>query len=156
MVWVSPFCLPIFADVSMFTRNFYPFSRCKLWSTDNGCGCFLFTICWPYNILTFFPNLWLSNQHTLVNLNDSLRLLRPLPSAQRLLHQHSQPTQNNLKALTVTNLISQLVYKMYSHFVFTFDVHIANLWLCWNMIFDSRMLRSSLCGYLSVGWEWGS
>jgi hypothetical protein len=26
-VRVSPFCLPIFADVSIFTRNFYPFPR---------------------------------------------------------------------------------------------------------------------------------
>jgi hypothetical protein len=30
---VSPFCLTISADVSIFTRNFYPFPRGKPWST---------------------------------------------------------------------------------------------------------------------------
>jgi hypothetical protein len=42
-VQVSPFCLPIFADVSIFTRNFYPFSRGKPWSTrrrQTGTGVF--------------------------------------------------------------------------------------------------------------------
>ena len=28
-VWISPFYFSIFADVSIFTRNFYPFSRGK-------------------------------------------------------------------------------------------------------------------------------
>ena len=32
-VRVSPCCLPIFADVSILTRNFYPFPRGKPWST---------------------------------------------------------------------------------------------------------------------------
>jgi hypothetical protein len=46
-VRVSPFCLPIFADVSIFTRNFYPFPRCKPWSTRKrqtctGVFCLLF------------------------------------------------------------------------------------------------------------------
>jgi hypothetical protein len=46
-VRVSPFCLPIFADVSNFTRNFYPFPRGKPWSTrkrqtGTGVFCLLF------------------------------------------------------------------------------------------------------------------
>jgi hypothetical protein len=46
-VRVSPFCLPISADVSIFTRNFYPFPRCKPWSTRKrqtctGVFCLLF------------------------------------------------------------------------------------------------------------------
>jgi hypothetical protein len=44
-VRVSPFCLPIFADVSIFTRNFYPFPRSKPWSThkrQTGVFCLLF------------------------------------------------------------------------------------------------------------------
>jgi hypothetical protein len=46
-VRVSPFCLPIFADVSIFTRNFYPFLRGKPWSTRKrqtvtGVFCLLF------------------------------------------------------------------------------------------------------------------
>ena len=46
-VRVSPFCLPIFADVSIFTRNFYPFPRGKPWSTrkrqtGTGVFCLLF------------------------------------------------------------------------------------------------------------------
>ena len=32
-VRVSPFCLPISTDFSIFTRNFYPFPRGKTWST---------------------------------------------------------------------------------------------------------------------------
>ena len=32
-LWVSPFCLPNLAAVSMFTRNFYLFPRDKPWST---------------------------------------------------------------------------------------------------------------------------
>jgi hypothetical protein len=44
---VPPFCLPIFADVSIFTRNFYPFPRGKPWSTrkrqtGTGVFCLLF------------------------------------------------------------------------------------------------------------------
>ena len=46
-VRVSPFCLPTFADVSIFTRNFYPFPRGKPWSTrkrqtGTGVFCLLF------------------------------------------------------------------------------------------------------------------
>jgi hypothetical protein len=46
-VRVSPFCLPIFSDVSIFTRNFYPFPRGKPWSTrkiqtGTGVFCLLF------------------------------------------------------------------------------------------------------------------
>jgi hypothetical protein len=46
-VRVSPFCLPIFADVSIFTRNFYPFLRGKPLSTrkrqtGTGVFCLLF------------------------------------------------------------------------------------------------------------------
>jgi hypothetical protein len=42
-VRVSPFCLPIFSDVSNFTRNCYPFPRGKPWSTrkrQTGTGVF--------------------------------------------------------------------------------------------------------------------
>jgi hypothetical protein len=46
-VRVSSFCLSTFADVSIFTRNFYPFSRGKPWSTrkrqtGTGVFCLLF------------------------------------------------------------------------------------------------------------------
>jgi hypothetical protein len=46
-VRVSPFCLPSSADVSIFTRNFYPFARGKPWSrrkrqTGTGVFCLLF------------------------------------------------------------------------------------------------------------------
>jgi hypothetical protein len=46
-VRLSPFCLPTFADVSTFTRNFYPFPRGKPWSTrkrqtGTGVFCLLF------------------------------------------------------------------------------------------------------------------
>jgi hypothetical protein len=46
-VRVSPFCLSISADVSIFTRNFYPFPRGKPWSTrkrqtGTGVFCLLF------------------------------------------------------------------------------------------------------------------
>ena len=46
-VRVTPFCLQIFADVSIFTRNFYPFLRGKPWSTrklqtGTGAFCLLF------------------------------------------------------------------------------------------------------------------
>ena len=35
-VRVTPFCLQIFADVSILNRNFYPFLRGKPWSTRKG------------------------------------------------------------------------------------------------------------------------
>ena len=46
-VRVTPFCLQIFADVSIFTCNFYPFPRGKPWSTrkrqtGTGAFCLLF------------------------------------------------------------------------------------------------------------------
>jgi hypothetical protein len=46
-VRVSPFCLPYFADVIMFTSNFYPLARGKPWSTrkrQTGVFCLLFVI----------------------------------------------------------------------------------------------------------------
>jgi hypothetical protein len=41
-VRVSPFCLPIFADVSIFTRNFYPFPRWSTRKRQTGTGVFCF------------------------------------------------------------------------------------------------------------------
>jgi hypothetical protein len=46
---VSPFCLPTFADVSIFTRNFNPFPRDKPWSTrkrQTGTGVFCLLYFW--------------------------------------------------------------------------------------------------------------
>jgi hypothetical protein len=74
-VRVSPFCLPIFADVSNFTRNFYPFPRGKPWSTrkrqtGTGVFCLLFLGClnstnfqyliqiYNAHLVKVFNNLW--------------------------------------------------------------------------------------------------
>ena len=64
-VRVSPFCLPIFADVSNFTRNFYPFPRGKPWSTrkrQTGTGVFC---------LLFLGCLNSTNVHHLTQINNA-------------------------------------------------------------------------------------
>jgi hypothetical protein len=69
-VRVSPFCLPIFADVSTFTRNFYPFPRGKPWSTrkrQTGTGVFC---------LLFVGRLNSKNFQHLTQINDALMLVK--------------------------------------------------------------------------------
>jgi hypothetical protein len=61
-VRVSPFCLPTFADVSNFTRNFYPFPRGEPWSTrkrQSGTGVFCLLFVGRLNSKNFqqsYPN----------------------------------------------------------------------------------------------------
>ena len=67
-VRVSPFCLPIFADVSIFTRNFYPFPLGKPWSTrkiQTGTGVFY---------LLYVGRLNSKNVQHLTQINNSLML----------------------------------------------------------------------------------
>jgi hypothetical protein len=70
-VRVLPFCLPIFADVSIFTgRNFYPFPRGKPWSTrkrQTGMGVF----CLP-----FVGRLNSKNFQHLTQINNALMLVK--------------------------------------------------------------------------------
>ena len=69
-VRVSPFCLPIFADVSIFTRNFYPFPRGKPWSTrkrQTGTGVFY---------LLFVGRLNSQNFQHLTQINNTLMLVK--------------------------------------------------------------------------------
>jgi hypothetical protein len=69
-VRVSPFCLPIFADVSIFTRNFYPFPRGKPWSTrkrQTGTGVFC---------LLFVGRLNSKNFQHLTQRNNALMLVK--------------------------------------------------------------------------------
>jgi hypothetical protein len=69
-VRVSPFCLPIFADVSIFTRNFYPFPRGKPWSTckrQTGTGVFY---------LLFVGRLNSKHFQHLTQINNALMLVK--------------------------------------------------------------------------------
>jgi hypothetical protein len=69
-VRVSPFCLPIFADVSIFTRNFYPFPRGKPWFTrkrQTGTGVFC---------LLFVGRLTSKNIQHLTQINNALMLVK--------------------------------------------------------------------------------
>ena len=69
-VRVSPFCVPIFADVSIFTRNFYPFPRGKPWSTrkrQTGTG----VLC-----LLFVGRLNSKNFQHLTQINNALMLVK--------------------------------------------------------------------------------
>ena len=66
---VSPFCLAIFADVSIFTRNFYPFPRGKPRSTrkrQTGTGVFC---------LLYVGRLNSKNQH-LTQINNAHILVK--------------------------------------------------------------------------------
>jgi hypothetical protein len=65
----SPLCLPIFADVSIFTHNFYPFPRGKPLSTrkrqtGTGVFCFLFVGRLNRKIFQYFTQL--NTAHILV------------------------------------------------------------------------------------------
>jgi hypothetical protein len=68
-VRVSPLCLPIFADVSVFTRNFYPFPRGKPWSTrkrQTGVGVFCLLFVGRLNSKNFQHLTQINNAHMLV------------------------------------------------------------------------------------------
>ena len=70
---VSPFCLPISADVSIFTRNFYPFPRGKPWSTrkrQTGVFCLLFV--GRFNGKKLQHVTQINNAHMLVKLFNNL------------------------------------------------------------------------------------
>jgi hypothetical protein len=87
-VRVSPFCLPFFADVSIFTRNFYPFPRGKPWSTrkrqtGTGVFCLLFVGRLNSKHLT-----QINNAHMLVKVFNNLcePQQRKLPFSDRFTH----------------------------------------------------------------------
>ena len=68
-VRVSPFCLPISADVSIFTRNFYPFPRGKPWSTrkrQTGTGVFCLLFVGRFNAKKLQHVTQINNAHMLV------------------------------------------------------------------------------------------
>ena len=74
-VRVSPFCLPIFADVSIFTRNFYPFPRGKPWSTrkrQTGTGVFYLLFVGGLNSKNFQHLTQINNALMLVNVFNNL------------------------------------------------------------------------------------
>jgi hypothetical protein len=74
-VRVSPFCLPIFADVSIFTRNFYPFPRGKPWSTrkrQTGTGAFCLLFVGRLNSEHFQHLTQINNAHMLVKIFNNL------------------------------------------------------------------------------------
>ena len=74
-VRVSPFCLPIFADVSIFTRNFYPFPRGKRWSTrkrQTGTGVFCLLIVGRLNSKKLQHITQINNVHMLVKVFNNL------------------------------------------------------------------------------------
>ena len=74
-VRVSPFCLPIFADVSIFTRNFYPFPRGKPWSTrkrQTGTGVFCLLFVGRLNSKNFQHLTQINNAHMLVKVFNNL------------------------------------------------------------------------------------
>jgi hypothetical protein len=74
-VRVAPFSLPIFADVSIFTRNFYPFSRGKPWSTRNrqtGTGDFCLLFVGRLNSKKFQHLTQINNEHMLVKVFNNL------------------------------------------------------------------------------------
>jgi hypothetical protein len=74
-VRVLPFCLPIFADVSNFTRNFYPFPRGKQWSTrkrQTGTGVFCLLFLGRLNSTNFQHLTQINNAHMLVKVFNNL------------------------------------------------------------------------------------
>jgi hypothetical protein len=74
-VRVAPFSLPIFADVSIFTRNFYPFSRVKPWSIRNrqtGTGDFCLLFVGRLNSKKFQHLTQINNEHMLVKVFNNL------------------------------------------------------------------------------------
>jgi hypothetical protein len=74
-VRVSPFCLPIFADVSNFTRNLYPFPRGKPWSTrkrQTGTGVFCLLFLGRLNSTNFQHLTQINNAHMLVKVFNNL------------------------------------------------------------------------------------
>ena len=74
-VRVSPFCLAIFADVSIFTRNFYPFPRGKPRSTrkrQTGTGVFCLLYVGRLNSKNFQHLTQINNAHMLVKVFNNL------------------------------------------------------------------------------------
>jgi hypothetical protein len=74
-VRVSPFCLAIFADVSIFTRNFYPFPRGKPRSTrkrQTGTGVFRLLYVGRLNSTNFQHLTQTNNVHMLVKVFNNL------------------------------------------------------------------------------------
>ena len=74
-VRVSPFCLPIFADVSIFTRNFYPFPRCKPRSTrkrQTGTGVFCLLYVCRLNSKIFQHLTQINNAYMFVKVFNNL------------------------------------------------------------------------------------
>jgi hypothetical protein len=74
-VRVSPFCLPFFADVSNFTRNFYPFPRGKPWSTrkrQTSTGVFCLLFLGRLNSTNFQHLTQKNNAHMLVKVFNNL------------------------------------------------------------------------------------
>ena len=75
-VRVSPFCLPIFADVSIFTRNFDPFPRGKPWFTRKrqtlGTGVFCLLFVGRLNSKKLQHLTQINNAHMLVKVFNNL------------------------------------------------------------------------------------
>ena len=74
-VRVSPFCLPIFADVSIFTRNFFPFPHGKAWSTrkrQTGMGIFCLLFLGRFNSKKLQHLTQINNAHMLVKAFNNL------------------------------------------------------------------------------------
>jgi hypothetical protein len=74
-VRVSPFCLAIFADVSIFTRNFYPFPRGKPRFTrkrQTGTGVFCLLDVGRLNSKNFQHLTQINNAHMLVKVFNNL------------------------------------------------------------------------------------
>ena len=74
-VRVSPFCLAIFADVSIFTSNFYPFPRGKPRSTrkrQTGTGVFCLLYVGRLNSKNFQHLTQINNAHMLVKVFNNL------------------------------------------------------------------------------------
>ena len=65
---IAIFILPIFADVNIFTRNFYPFPRGKPWSTrkrQTGTGVFCLLFVGRLNSKNFQHLTQINNAHSL-------------------------------------------------------------------------------------------
>ena len=72
---IAIFCLPIFADVSIFTRNFYPFPRGKPWSTrkrQTGRGVFCLLFVGRLNSKKLQHLTQINNAHMLVKVFNNL------------------------------------------------------------------------------------
>ena len=72
---VTPFCLQTFADVSIFTRNFYPFPRGKPWSTrkrQTGTGVFCLLFVGRLNSKNVQHLTQINNAHMLVKVFNNL------------------------------------------------------------------------------------